>query len=235
MAVALKQERGESIISRHFPIGASTGYMDALRGDWPAQVEEARAISVFAVELSALSERELDPLHAHLASAGALPFRYTSIHGPSKDREMDEADLVSKLKELTEWAEAIVMHPDTIDDPAVYRSLGRHLLIENMDSRKHAGRTREELEPIFAALPDAGFCFDVAHAWSIDPGMTVADDLLDAFAARLRHVHVSSLSAELHHVPLSEEDEERFAPALSRCVDVPWILEAPEDEARRLP
>jgi hypothetical protein len=227
MALAVREERDESIVARHFPVGASTGYMDSLRGDWHAQVGEASAVSVFAVELSALSERELRPLRAYLESAGSLPFRYISIHGPSKDREMDEVHLVEELKRLGEWSDAIVLHPDTIEDPAIYRSLGRLLLIENMDSRKDSGRTREELEPIFEELPDAGFCFDVAHAWSIDPGMTVAAELLNAFAARLRHVHVSSLSDELHHIPLTKEDERRFSPVLARCMDVPWILEAP--------
>jgi hypothetical protein len=57
--------------------------------------------------------------------------------------------------------------------------------------------------------------------------MSVAAELLDAFGSRLRHVHLSSLSEDLHHVPLNEEDEELFAPVLSPCLDVPWILEAP--------
>jgi hypothetical protein len=57
--------------------------------------------------------------------------------------------------------------------------------------------------------------------------MSVGGELLDAFGERLRHLHVSSLSAELHHVPLTEEHEKRFGPLLQRCLDVPWILEAP--------
>jgi hypothetical protein len=32
---------------------------------------------------------------------------------------------------------------------------------------------------------------------------------------------------ELHHVPLTAEHEDLFRPVLERCVDVPWILEAP--------
>jgi hypothetical protein len=33
-------------------------------------------------------------------------------------------------------------------------------------------------------------------------------------------------SASTPRMPLTEEDEERFAPVLDRCRDVPWILEA---------
>ena len=55
--------------------------------------------------------------------------------------------------------------------------------------------------------------------------MDVAEDLLDRFRSRLRQVHVSSLR-EGRHVPLTRDDEERFAAILERCRDVPWILEA---------
>jgi Xylose isomerase-like TIM barrel len=212
---------------RHHPVGASTGYMEELREDWPAQVRAAWAVSPFAAELSALSERQLGPLRDYLGTGPSLPFRYLSLHGPSKDRQLSEEALVSELCELAMWADGIVMHPDTIEEPERYRVLGRRLLLENMDARKDLGRTDEELAPVFEKLPEAGFCFDIAHAWSIDPDMTAATELLDGFRDRLRHLHVSSLSSDLHHVPLTEQHEELFRPLLQRCLDVPWILEAP--------
>ncbi len=198
-----------------------------LRDDWPAQVAAARDVSAFAAELSALSENQLEPLIDYLSTEPELPFRYLSIHGPSKDRASDEEELVDRLCKLVRYTDAIVMHPDTIEDAAPYRSLGRKLVLENMDARKGSGKTSEELATVFEQLPDAGFCFDIAHAWSIDPDMSVATELLDDFGDRLRHVHVSSLSDELHHIPLTHEHEDLFRPVLSRCVDVPWILEAP--------
>lgn len=51
--------------------------------------------------------------------------------------------------------------------------------------------------------------------------------LLDRFADRLRHVHLSSLDQDGHHVPLTGDDEELFTGLLERCRNVPWILEAP--------
>jgi sugar phosphate isomerase/epimerase len=214
----------------HHPLGVSTGYMDNLRGDWTAQIEQAWSFSPFAVELSALSEDEIDGLELYLQSAPALPFRYLSVHGPSKGRSMSESALVRSLKRLARNAEAIVMHPDTIEDPAPYRALGRKLVLENMDARKEDGRSADELERWFDELPAAGFCFDLAHAWSLDESMLAATELLDAFRTRLRHLHVSSLSTDCHHVALTEEHEELFGPLLGRCLDVPWILEAPPRE-----
>jgi sugar phosphate isomerase/epimerase len=140
---------------------------------------------------------------------------------------MSEPDLVAVLLELAECADCVVMHPDTMQNPTLYEALGRKLVIENMDAGKRDGCNVDQLERWFAALPHAGFCFDVAHAWSIDPTMGLASELLDAFRSRIRHLHVSSLSPELHHVPLTLEDEEQFMPVLERCLDLPWILEAP--------
>lgn len=205
--------------------------MQKLRGDWHAQVAEAWSVSSSAIELSALSERELPSLAEYLRGAPSMPFRYISIHGPSKGREMDEERLVFALGQLARCAHAVVMHPDTMEDLGLYRPLGHKLLLENMDARKTEGRTREELEGSFAELPEAGFCFDIAHAWSMDRSMKLANDLLDGFGERLRHVHLSSLSEELHHVSLTAEDEELFQPVLRRCLDVPWIFEAPPSTA----
>jgi Xylose isomerase-like TIM barrel len=214
----------------HHPLGASTGYMAERRDDWGALCWEAARTSVFAAELAALSEDELPGLVDYLGSGVELPFRFLSVHAPVKERRMPEAALVGALAALPAAVDAIVVHPDMIEEPALYAALGRRLTLENMDGRKDGGRTADELEPLFAELPDAGFCFDVAHAWSIDPAMEEAERLLDRFGGRLRHVHVSSLDADCHHIPLTAEQEALFEQPLSRCLGVPWILEAPLPE-----
>lgn len=196
------------------------------RGDWPALIEEASRVSSFAVELTALGEDELPALLSFLASDPPLPFRYVSVHGPSKERQMPEEDLVVRLAALPAFVDAIVLHPDQIEDPSLYVPLGSRLLIENMDDRKDSGKRGGELERLFEVLPAAGFCFDVAHAWTVDPTMALGEELLDLFASRLKHVHLSSMSDRLSHIPLLPEQQALFMPLLARCSDVPWILEA---------
>jgi hypothetical protein len=44
------------------------------------------------------------------------------------------------------------------------------------------------------------------------------------FSSRLSHL--SSFDDSQHYVALSEQDEARFVPLLTRRRDVPWILEA---------
>ena len=225
MVPALLAESGA--VAQHHPLGASTGYMTDSRGDWPAMVAEALATSPFAAELAALSEAELPALEAYVAGGPELPFAYLSVHAPVKHLRMPEPELVRRLARLAPFADAIVVHPDAIDDPRAYRPLGSCLVLENMDARKPTGRTVEELAPYFAALPEAGFCLDVAHVLSVDPTMAEGERLLDAFAGRLRHLHVSSVDDTCRHVSLTLEHETRYAALLRRCPDVPWILEAP--------
>lgn len=212
-------------LARHHPLGISTGVFAELRSSWPRLVAEACAVSTYAVELSALSGSELPGLISYLASKPRLPFGYVSVHAPVKGLAPDESSTAQTLGRLPLFVRSIVTHPDALTDVRPYRSLGTRLVLENMDDRKHTGRTARELATTFDELPEAGFCFDVAHAHAVDPSMSVAQELLDAFRSRLRHVHVSSLR-DGSHVPLTEEDEALFAPILARCRDVPWILEA---------
>jgi hypothetical protein len=197
------------------------------RGNWDQLVSEALGISSFAIELSALSEEELPSLIEFLSGETQLPFRYISVHAPSKGMAMPEPELTQLLTELPRWIDAVVVHPDVIEDPENYAPLGRRMVIENMDDRKGDGRKAAELDRYFRALPEAGLCFDIAHAGSIDETMAEGAEILDSFTSRLRHVHLSSLDADSHHVPLSPSDAERFSSLLDRCRDVPWILEAP--------
>jgi hypothetical protein len=214
-------------VAGHHTVGASTGYMAADYGDWPALVDQAVATSTLAVELSALAEPELPSLLAFLEAAPVLPFLFVALHAPTKERRLPERALVAQLLRVAGRVDAIVVHPDTITDPRAYRPLGSALVLENMDRRKRAGRDADQLADLVGALPEAGLCLDVPHAASVDPTLDVAREILDAHGSRLRHVHLSSLDAECHHRPLTAADEERFGELLDRCRDVPWILEAP--------
>jgi len=214
-------------LGSHPRLGCSTGFLRDTGADWTDMVTRARATSTEAVELAALSERELPGLLEYLAGRPSLPFRFLSVHAPSKHRELPERDLVALLEPLVGRVDAIVVHPDTLEDLGAWIPLGRTLTIENMDLRKSVGRTADELAPILATLPQAQLCFDVAHAGQVDPTLAAGHEILDRFGSRLRHVHVSALDEAGRHRPMTQADEATLAPLLDRCRDVPWILEAP--------
>jgi len=212
------------MIADHHPMGASTGALG--RGsDWPRLVDAACGVSAHAVELAAHDADELAGLVAYLGERPRMPFRHLSVHAPVKGALGTDAERVAALQTLPSSVRTLIAHPDLIEDPAPWRALGRRLVLENMDVRKAGGRTAAELAPLFAALPEAGFCLDIAHAHTVDPTMAVGAGLLDAYCGRLREVHLSSIRGGAH-VELAAEDERLFAPLLARCRDVPWILEA---------
>ncbi|MFT4035195.1 MAG: hypothetical protein QM679_06440 [Patulibacter sp.] len=218
----------------HHPVGVSTGWLAAQeRTDgaqppqWAVLAGRARRHGDAACELAALAEPELPSLVAWLRERPSLPFDFLSVHAPSKHRQLPERELVELLAEIAGGVDAIVLHPDVIDDHAQWRRLGRALVLENMDPRKRDGQTAESLAAHFALLPEAGLCFDVAHAQAIDPSLAEGHAILDRFGDRLRQLHVSALDARHHHVALDAAGERQIAPLLERCRDVPWILEAP--------
>jgi Xylose isomerase-like TIM barrel len=211
-------------LSRHHPLGISTGVLFQQALEWHELVDAARRVSRYAVELSALSGEELPGLVAFLREDMSLPFRYVSVHAPSK--QFSERAVIAQLQLLPMNVQSIIVHPDVVTNIEAYVPFGSRLVFENMDDRKHAGRTAEELSKFFEAAPHAGFCLDIAHAHSIDPTMAVAHELLDRYRSRLRQVHLSSLDSCGHHIELSSEDERSFAEVLDRCTDVPWIMES---------
>lgn len=208
-------------------IGVSTGYMIGARGDWPRLAAVAEVLSDDVVELSALSARELPGLVSFLDDVPELPFRHVSVHGPSKGWDGTPEQLAGLLAELPAAVEGIVMHPETLRDARAFAVLGARLRLENMDTRKPDARTPEELATYFERLPEARFCFDIAHAQLHDPSMRLAHELVDAFGDRLAEVHLSSIERSGLHVSLRPEDAEAFLPVLERCAGVPWVLEAP--------
>lgn len=115
-----------------------------------------------------------------LADSDDLPFEFISVHAPTKGREMPEEDLIGWLKSIVDKVDAIVVHPDKIEDPALYQQLGSKLVVENMDVRKPVGQTAEQLVALLERLPDARLCLDVAHVSTLDESLDVGEGILDS-------------------------------------------------------
>lgn len=79
-------------------------------------------------------------------------------------------------------------------------------------------------------LPEAGLCFDVAHARQVDPSMIESLQMLREFQGRLGEVHASGVTTRSIHGPIS--DAARFAyGGIADLIPetVPIILESPVD------
>ena len=207
-------------------IGFSTGAV--ARSDVRRALQLLEPHGCDAVELSALRAHELAPLLRLLPDLWLGEYRHVSVHAPSSFTAAQEPEIAAALRPVAERGWLVVVHPDTLFDHRLWAGFGDRLCIENMDRRKPVGRSVRELLPVFARLPQASFCFDVAHAWQCDPSMREAFRLLDAFHHRLAEVHVSQLDVASRHVRLSAAAVHEYGRLAERIpTHVPVIIEAP--------
>lgn len=212
-------------------VGFSTGSLAV--SDFRAALALLAGGRATAVELSALRRSELAPLLEAVPTLDLARFRYVSLHAPSAYAAEHEERIASALREVaTERGWPVVLHPDAIRRFEHWDGFGPLLCIENMDRRKAGGRTAEELRPVFARLPDASLCFDLAHARQVDPTLAEASAMLREFGGRLAEVHVSDLDEAGRHVRLTEaavrayrEVAELIPPGAAVVVESPVLPE----------
>lgn len=207
------------------PIGFSTGAL--AKGDFTTGLALQRDVSrIDAVELSALRDHELASLVAAIPNLDLDEFEYVSFHAPSKLQTLDEHavfELLSGLPEL--WP--IVVHPELLRTPSLWRQLGARLCLENMDNRKTTGRTIAELSALFEMFPDATFCLDLGHARQIDPTMVSAMLMLQEFGDRLVELHISEVGPRGEHLPLGATTRQAFARVVHLVpANCPLIIES---------
>jgi sugar phosphate isomerase/epimerase len=183
------------------PIGFSTGALAP--GDVERALEMLRGRAVDVVELSALRQGELAPLVALAPGLELARFEAVAVHAPGRIDPGQEEAVVEQLRGLAARGWPIVLHPGAVRDFALWRRLGDRLLVENMDLRKPSGRGAADLEAIFERLPEAGWCFDVGHARQCDASLIEARLMLARLGDRLRHVHLSEVTASSSHQRLS--------------------------------
>src|SRR3954463_13156348 len=113
------------------PIGFSTGAL--AKGDFALGLDAQRNVAgIDAVELSALRDHELPTLVDAIGSLDLDDFEYVSVHAPSKLTVMDEEAAFALLAHVPN-AWPIIVHPELLQTPDLWRNLGERLCIENMD------------------------------------------------------------------------------------------------------
>jgi hypothetical protein len=182
-------------------IGFSTGALE--RGDYRSALAWLREQGIASVELSALRLSELEGLVCDLTALELESFSYISFHAPGSFGASEEERVVTLLQKVFERGWNIVVHPDVIRKPVLWRRFGNRLLLENMDRRKLTGRTVEELSLFFEHLPEARLCLDVAHARQLDTTLTLLAGLIRLYKDRIAEVHISELDSLCRHRPMS--------------------------------
>lgn len=207
-------------------IGFSTGSL--AYGDFASGIQMQLATTANVIELSALRENELEILLKAIGNINLEQFDYVSFHAPSKLINLREKDLIKLLSVVAEQHFNIIVHPDIIQDFSQWKVFGDFLCIENMDKRKPIGQTTNDLLEIFERLPDASFCFDLAHAKQVDPTMIEAISIANVFKGRIKQLHISDVNSRSVHEPLNLEAILAFR-KLRKYLnkETPMILETP--------
>lgn len=207
-------------------IGFSTGSL--AYSDFQRAINMLIDSSANVIELSALRESELETLINSMDDLKLDHFDYVSFHAPSKIAIYSEDQLVFHLKKIAARHINIILHPDVIQNISLWKSLGTYLCIENMDKRKWKGRTSSDLEEIFDNLPEASFCFDLAHVRQVDPTMSEALIMIKKFGSRLKQLHVSDVNSKSIHEPLNLEAIVSFRKIAGLINhNIPIVLESP--------
>jgi len=182
-------------------IGFSTGAL--AKGEFRTGIAlQSSRSALRAIELSALRDHELPSLASAAAQLDLAHFSYVSVHAPSKLTTLEERAVFAYLRGLpVDWP--IIVHPELVRTPTLWRTLGARLCLENMDNRKTGGRTVVEMRQLFEVLPEADFCLDLGHAQQVDPTMATAMRMVQEFGGRLRQLHVSEVGPVGQHLPLS--------------------------------
>lgn len=212
-------------------IGFSTGALE--RGDFKRAVDWLIKHKVQSVELSALRIDELEPLVNELGKIPIKSFKYVSFHAPSSFPKASERWVVDQLGKVASRGWNIIVHPDVIRTPKLWKALNSHLLIENMDRRKPIGRTVSELDQVFKKLPAAKLCLDLAHARQLDTTLVLLSHLIKSYATRIAQIHISELDSHCQHQPMSTaavHDYQRFS---NTYRSLPVIIESMLDGDRR--
>lgn len=212
-------------------IGFSTGAL--ARADFRGALGMLAGKHASAVELSALRQDELIPLVAELDRLDLGQFKYISFHAPSDIAPAFEAAALKLLEQVALRGWPIIVHPNVIYRQQEWARLGSRLCIENMDKRKPIGQTAIDLAKVFKSLPDASFCFDIGHARQVDPTMSEAATILQAFGDRLQQLHVSEVNTQSKHDALSLESMLAFQRVAHLIpMDIPVLLESRVGESR---
>jgi hypothetical protein len=189
-----------------------------------------------AAELSALRISEWKALFLALNQLDLNQFDYVSVHLPSSMTAQEERAVATDILESRpRWTWPLILHPDAISDWSLWRELGQLVCVENMDVRKEIGRTDRELDLIFGKLPESRLCFDIGHAWQVDPSMGAAYWILKRFQDKLVQVHVSEVNSHSKHDTLSYTTIESYRQVANLIPpNIPLILETPVSQAAML-
>lgn len=154
-------------------------------------------------------------------------FDYVSIHAPkitygkNKDTEftLTQIKKIDKLRKL----DAVVVHPDLVEDFSVLQDTGLNIAFENMDVRKASFQTAKELDELTTRFGFDKFVLDLNHVYTVDASMVMLDEFYELLGDRIVEIQISGY--DKLHDPLVETNQKEIVAGV-RGRDIPVVDEA---------
>lgn len=181
------------------------------------------------VKMSRVAEEWLD----ELTEKDLEGFEYVSFHAPKFNYGKNEGtdSIFKKIRRIDNMRklDAVVFHPDPIEDFSVFDGVGFNVALENMDDRKKSHQKPEDFDEIFSQANDYKMVLDVNHICTNDASMELAKGFYEKFKDRIVEIHLSGYAG--YHDPLFQTNQVDIIKAI-RDFKTPMIIESvlsPED------
>lgn len=214
-------------------IGFSTGCLYKTQQTISARmIDFFRKIGCNAIELNCPDKTDLKTI-LEFTKKDFTGFKHISVHSPRLSGK-DASEILDILETIHKniCLDCVIIHPDEIADIKALSKRTFPIGIENMDSRKKFGKTKEELESLFKDHPNFGFVLDVNHVYTNDPSMKLSHELSEAFGKKTMQSHLSGFVHS--HDPLSKTHQTIIIDAVPK--NTPIIIESvcnDEEEATK--
>lgn len=154
-------------------------------------------------------------------------FDYVSLHAPViAYGENEETKFVfEKIKRINQLRklDAVVVHPNTVENFNVFSNVEFVVAFENMDNRKDSYTKPEELKTLLDQNSSYRFILDVNHAYTHDKSMEVVKKFYSLLGDRIEEIHLSGY--EGYHEPLFKTKQMEILKSIQNF-ETPIIIEA---------
>jgi endonuclease IV len=175
------------------------------------------------IRLSRIKQGQLD----EITKEDLEGFNYVSFHAPKYSYGINEGtkfifseiEKINKIRHL----DAVIFHPDCIEDISAFHHAPFQVLFENMDNRKSLFQTPENIKRIVDENDNFKVVLDVNHIYTNDPTMKLASRFYEELGNKIVQIHLSGYKE--FHDPLYMTKQTGIIAAI-KDLTVPLIIES---------
>ncbi|MFH1427769.1 MAG: hypothetical protein ABIG60_04565 [Patescibacteria group bacterium] len=156
-------------------------------------------------------------------------FKYISLHSSglmkykNNNKTKSMLDIIQEAHDKLNF-NCVIIHPDLIEDWAVFKNYTFPLAVENMDRLKKSGKTPRSFKKILANKK-IKLVLDLNHCYTIDKSMKLAEKFYHNFKKQICEIHLSGYKNKNElHVPLFKTKQNIILRAVKN--DLPIIIES---------